>query len=123
MIVSFGFNNISCNSLNEFEEVIKQQLSLDSLEMWVSENGGTQECPCLGILVNAVGVSINYFGDDGSCYAACGGDDDDTVIPFCNGQYEVVSYQVISKSDALNAIVAFYQNKERLESIKWEQLY
>ena len=123
MIVSFGHNNVSCDNLNEFEKVIREQLSLDSSEVWVSVNGGTDDAPCLGILINSIGVSINHFGDDGSCYVTCGEDGGDTVIPFCDGQYEVYSYQIISKADALKAILDFYQNKGRSDSVKWEQLY
>ena len=123
MIVSFGHNNISCNDLNEFEALVNQQLSMDSAEIWISENGDTEECPCLAILVNENGAYVNYFGEDGSCHASYGKDGDDAIIPFCDGQYEVRSSQIISKSDALRAILAFFRNKGRSDLIQWQQLY
>ncbi len=123
MIVSVDHNNISCESIDEFEKVIKQQLSLDSSEIWVSENGDTEEYPCMGILVNSTGVSLNHFGEDESCYASCSGDYNGEFVTFCDGQYEVHACQVISKEDALKALLDFYKDKGRSDSIKWDQLY
>ena len=123
MIVSYDHNNVSCDNSDEFEKVIMQLLSLESSEIWVSENGDRDDYPCMGILVSSTGVTLNYFGDDGSCYASCSQEYDGEFVSFCGGQYEVHACQVISKADALEALLDFHQDKGRSDSIKWDQLY
>ena len=123
MIVSIAHNNIPCNNEPEYEKALKELLSLDSAEVWISENGDPDECPCIGLLINAEGASLSYFGDDGSCYSSYRDDADKEIVTFCNGQYEVGASQVIGKEDALPALMDFYRNKGCSDSIKWDQLY
>ena len=123
MIVSFGHNNISCGTEAEYEKAVKELLSLDSAEVWISENGDAEEYPCIGLLINAEGASLNHFGDDGSCYSSHRDGTAREMVTFCNGQYEVDASQVIGKEEALPALMDFFRNKGRSDSIEWDQLY
>ena len=123
MVISVGHNNIICETEGDFEKNLKEQLELESAEIWVSEHGLSDEYPCFVILINGKSASLTFFGDDGSCFVSVGGGSDTEVIPFCSGQYEVAGNQIINKNDALEVLMKFFSDRSRSNSIMWEQLY
>ena len=123
MIVSVGYNIISCSTEAEFEKTMKELLSLDSAEVWISDKGEPEEYPCIGLLINAEGASLNFFGDDGSCYSSYRDGAEKKIVLFCDGQYELDAGQVIGKEEVLPVLTDFFRNKERSGSIEWDQLY
>lgn len=123
MIVSVDHDNIDCSNKEEFEKTIKEQLSKESAEVWISLNGDTEGYPCLALLVNQDYAALNYFDDDGSCYSSYRGEYERETVYFCDDQYEVDISQIISKESALNVIMDFFPSGDRSEYIQWEQLY
>lgn len=123
MIVNCGHDSYNCENVEKFENVIQELLSNDSAEVWISQNGGKDDCPCLAVQINENNATINYFGEDGSCYSTFNGSRNDGFVTFCDGQYEIHSYQVISKEETLTAVLDFYHYKSRSDAIMWDQLY
>ncbi len=123
MTVNCGHDSYQCNSVEEFEDLLPELLSKDSAEIWISSNGGQDDYPCLVILVNENSATISHFGEDGSCYSSCNGSTDDGFITFCDEQYEIHSYQVISKEEVLAAALDFCRDKSRSNAVRWDQLY
>ena len=70
--------------------------------------------------INAV---LNYFGDDGSCYSSCNGSAKEGFVSFCDGQYEIHADQIISKEEAMIALMDYYMNNGWSIKIQWDQLY
>ena len=77
----------------------------------------------MALLVNESYAAVNYFGEDGSCYSSCNDILNEGFVSFCDDQYEIHSYQVIGKEEALKAVLDFYRDKSRSIAIKWDQLY
>ena len=123
MIVTVGHNNISCNDADQYEKTIRELLSLESAEVWISMTGDRDECPCMSLLVNQNAATLNYYGDDESCYVSYSGDSKQGIVSFCDGQYEIDNSQVIDKESALTALMDYYRNNTRSDSIQWDQLY
>ncbi len=120
MVISIEHELISSNNIRDFEISLREKMSLASAEIWISEDG--TDFPCLGILVNSTKAVVNIFFEDGSNYVSTGDEEQDGYVTFCKGQYEVASYQLIGKEDAIQAILDFYMTKDRSEKISWEQL-
>ncbi|SMC43908.1 hypothetical protein SAMN06296952_1138 [Oscillospiraceae bacterium] len=120
MVISIEHELISSNNIRDFEISLRGKMSLASAEIWISEDG--TDFPCLGILVNSTKAVVNIFFEDGSNYVSIGDEEQDGYVTFCKGQYEVASYQLIGKEDAIQAILDFYMTKDRSEKISWEQL-
>ena len=123
MTISCDNNTYQCNTAGEFERALRKLLSKDSAEVWISENGERDEYPCIALLVGEDGAMLNYFGEDGSCYSSFNGTSEDKFESLCDGQYEIHTFQIISKKDALKALLDFYQDKSMSSAIKWDQLY
>jgi len=123
MVVDCGHDKYQCDSANDLERVIRELLALDSAEVWISQKGEQDEYPCMALLVNERCAVLNYFGDDGSCYSSSNGSHTDGFVSFCDGQYEIHSYQVISKEAALTAVLDHYRDNGRSSAVMWDQLY
>ena len=123
MIVSCGHDIYRCDDAGVFESVMKKLLAEKSAEVWISQIGEQDEYPCMALLVNENNAVLNHFGDDGSCYSSCNGSAEDGFVSFCDGQYEIHSNQVISKDDALTALMDYFPDNGRSSDIQWEQLY
>ena len=123
MIVSCGHDIYRCDDAGVFESVMKKLLAEKSAEVWISQKGEQDEYPCMALLVNENNAVLNHFGDDGSCYSSCNGSAEDGFVSFCDGQYEIHSNQVISKDDALTALMDYFPDNGRSSDIQWEQLY
>ena len=122
MIIDIEKESIYCNSFDQYEAQVRKILDLKSAEVWISENGGQDDLPCLSILINDGEYVINYFGDDGSNYVTVGLEGDEREVPFCDGQYDVAGYQIISREEALTAIIDFFNTHEPSDEINWEEL-
>ena len=48
---------------------------------------------------------------------------EDGFVSFGDGQYEIHSYQVISKEEVMPALMEYYFTNGRSDSIQWDQLY
>ena len=81
MIVNYGHDFYQCNNALEFENKMRELLSKDSAEIWISQNGEQNEYPCMSVLVNESQATINHFGEDESCYASCNETVDDGFLP------------------------------------------
>ena len=66
---------------------------------------------------------FNIKHDDESCYVSYSGDSKQGIVSFCDGQYEIDNSQVIDKESALTALMDYYRNNTRSDSIQWDQLY
>ena len=122
MVVSIGHENITCYTYEEYEKCISEKLALNDAEIWISENGGQDDLPCLGIIVNDDEVVINFFGKDEDNYVTVGNPSDEREISFCGGQYEVAGYQIIDKQSAIKGILAFFLSKDKSDDLQWEEL-
>ena len=49
--------------------------------------------------------------------------DQEGFVSFCDGQYEICSYQVISKEVAMTALMDYYLNSVRSNIVQWDQQY
>ena len=122
MVVSIDNENIICDTFEEYRACINVKMELDSAEIWISENGGQDDLPCLGILINDDEVVINYFGEDGRNYVTVGHESDEREISFCAGQYDVAGYQIIDKTSAIKGILDFFDSKDISDHLRWEEL-
>lgn len=123
MIVSCGHDIYQCDDADVFESIMKKLLAEKSAEVWISQNGEQDEYPCMALLVNENNAVLHHFGDDGSCYVSCNGSDQEGFVSFCDGQYEICSYQVISKEVAMTALMDYYFNSVRSNIVQWDQQY
>ena len=123
MIVSCGHDTYQCDDADVFESIMRKLLAEKSAEVWISQNGEQDEYPCMALLVNENSAMLNHFGDDGSCYSSSNGSAQEGFVFFCDGQYEIQSDQVISKEEAMTALMDYYLNNGRSSGIQWEQLY
>lgn len=122
MVVSIDNENIICDTFEEYRACINVKMELDSAEIWISENGGQDDLPCLGILINDDEVVINYFGEDGRNFVTVGNESDEREISFCAGQYDVAGYQIIDKTSAIKGILDFFDSKGISDHLRWEEL-
>ena len=122
MIIDIDNDSFMCDSFEAYEIQVKRIIDLESAEVWISENGGQDDLPSLSILINDGEYVINYFGEDGSNYVTVGLEGDEREVPFCNGQYDVAGYQIVSREDAMIAIPDFFNTHEPSERINWEEL-
>lgn len=122
MFIDIDNDSFSCDSPDEFEKQIGILLDMESAEAWISENGGSDDLPCLSVLVNDGEYVINYFGEDGSNYVSAGLEGDEREVSFCNGRYEVSGCQIILREDAKTAMLHFYKTHETSDEINWEEL-
>lgn len=122
MIIEINNDSIKCDSYEIFKENINKIFSLDSAEVWISENGGQGDLPCLGILINNDEYVINYFGDDESDFVSVGDENDEREVSFCDGAYDVAGYQIISKDNALERVMYFYREKNISHVLLWDEL-
>ena len=123
MIVSCGHDIYQCDDAGVFKSIMQKLLAEKSAEVWISQKGEQDEYPCMALLVNENNAMLNHFGDDGSCYSSCNGSAEDGFVSFCDGQFEIHSNQVISKEEALTALMDYFPDKGRSSGIQWEQLY
>ena len=123
MVINCGHDSYQCQNAGDFESIIRELLAKESAEVWISQNGEQDEYPCMAILVNETNAALNHFGDDGSCYSSYNGSPKDGFVSFCDGQYEIHSNQVISKEEALTALMDFFSSRSRSNAIQWDQLY
>lgn len=122
MIIQIDNESILCNSFDEFKVKMNKIFEMVSAEIWISENGEQDELPCLAILINNDEVVINYFGEDGSNFVTIGDEEDDRIISFCEGQYDVAGYQVIDKETAIKGICEYFDSQSMSDGLKWEEL-
>jgi hypothetical protein len=123
MIVSCGHDIYQCDDAGVFKSIMQKLLAEKSAEVWISQKGEQDEYPCMALLVNENNAALNHFGDDGSCYSSCNGSAEDGFVSFCDGQFEIHSNQVISKEEALTALMDYFSDNGRSSGIQWEQLY
>jgi hypothetical protein len=123
MIVSCGHDIYQCGDAGVFESIMQKLLAEKSAEVWISQNGEQDEYPCMALLVNENNAVLNHFGDDGSCYSSCNGSAKEGFVSFCDGQYEIHADQIISKEEAMTALMDYYMNNGRSIKIQWNQLY
>lgn len=123
MIVSCGHDIYQCGDAGVFESIMQKLLAEKSAEVWISQNGEQDEYPCMTLLVNENNAVLNHFGDDGSCYSSCNGSAKEGFVSFCDGQYEIHADQIISKEEAMTALMDYYMNNGRSIKIQWDQLY
>lgn len=123
MIVSCGHDIYQCDDAGVFKSIMQKLLAEKSAEVWISQKGEQDEYPCMALLVNEKYAALNHFGDDGSCYSSCNGSAEDGFVSFCDGQFEIHSNQVISKEEALTALMDYFPDNGRSSGIQWEQLY
>lgn len=84
---------------------------------------GSWEYPSLSILTDKQGCVVNYFSMDNTCqFASIGDMEKEGTEEFLDGQYEVASYQIISKEKALECALEFYDTHQRPDCIEWEAL-
>ena len=122
MIIQIDNESILCNSSEEYEVQIYKIFEMKTAEIWISENGGQEELPCLSILINDEEVVINYFGEDECNFVTVGDEEDSRIISFCEGQYDVAGYQVIDKKTAIKGILDYFDSQSMSDNLQWEEL-
>ena len=78
---------------------------------------------CIPEMYKEIGVNSDSNLVMSATYVSCNGSDQEGFVSFCDGQYEICSYQVISKEVAMTALMDYYLNSVRSNSIQWDQLY
>ena len=122
MVIVYEHELINCGSLPDFEKNLREKMSLDSAEIWISGNGTSDDLPCIAILINDTKAVVNIFCEDGSNYVSSGDEDAEGYVTFCDGQYEIAACQMVDKEDAVQAAMDFYTTKDRSNKINWEIL-
>ena len=72
MVVSITGGSFICSNLEEYRDRLLAIFSYYDGEIWISENGLTEDAPCLGILTGGDMSVISYFAEDGSNYVTLG---------------------------------------------------
>ena len=122
MVISVEGELIPCEEYEDYEIGINEMMSLESVELWISETGSPDDFPCLAVLLNGDQAVLNIFYKDGSNYVSSGSGSFDEIVPFYDGRYEIHGNQIISKTEAVVAVMDFFNTKDRSYLIDWERI-
>lgn len=124
MFISSNLGTIQCTAFSDYERNFKECLHhLPSNEIWCSRNGGSDDYPCLSILVKGEDAVVNYFSENNAeMFVSVGDLSREGSVGFEGGQYEIAAYQVIPLNSALECALQFFYSQKKPSCMEWDEL-
>lgn len=125
MVIAHDFDQFDCESLEEYRARLLEVMAPENSEIWISEHGVQDECPCLAILIKGERAVINLWDQEGHNFVSQNPESasiDDSCEDFCEGEYEVACEQIITKSAAMIAALDFFESGAPTNKIIWNEL-
>lgn len=124
MIISSNMGKVAAFTTEEFKDALRACMEAgEGNEICCSPSGNTREETCLSMVVGKPGAMMTYYsGEEGNQFVSLGDQDKKGSVDFLDGQYEVAADQIVSRENAMQAAVSFFENQERPDCIQWEEL-
>lgn len=119
MTISSSLATETCSDMGQYKAALARHMAVNN-EVWISPEG--VKYPSMGLLIKGADACVHFFEDDEGQFASVGDMEQEDIVLFEVGQYEVAAYQVVSLQQAMECALEFYDGQVLPACIDWEEL-